>query len=1341
MRSKRSCRDNSSSWLPFLALLFLTITAFALRFTGFDHGVGHHPDERGTILQTLNLSWENLQPEGSHYGALTFYLLFFPAELFAWLTGKAVSYDSLFGVARFISITVGTAAVVLVYSLGRHLALSPLFAFTAALLLAFNPLHLQLSHFYTPDILLTTTVVLFFVVLARPGSRLAPLRNIALGFLAALALGFKVNGAFLLLPWFITAAATAWEQRSLRGILSAGLIFSLAFIIATALVQPFLFIDPMSYWEGLSEQLRMVRGEWKPPYTLQFENTTPYLYHLKQGWFYTLTPPVVILAAFGALLAFFVKSSRLVFTALALWVLALFLLTGGHFVKFPRYLLPIYPALALFASLALKQILAPLIERSRFTVGLLAFLLLAWPALAGLSLLKVYSNLHTYEIASHWIKANIPDRARLAFSHWDDTLPLHLPGMEKKSFRIGGKAFTLELFEPESDEKLRQISGILERADYVVFPTQRAYHPILNNPDRYPETARLVSLLMQEELGYELVRTFRIVPKAGPFTFPNFEANESLVTYDHPKVMVFKNRFRFPASRIQSLTERDAQLLSPQAALHLERRGPQSELVLLPSSLLSLFTFYAALQLASLTALPYVMRLFSRLPDYGYGASKLFGLLLLAFPPWLLGSWGGLRISQNALLLTAAVFALGALFLRKIPLPPHRASLFRKLALRNEIFFTLVFFLCALIRSFHPEIFWGEKTMDLSFLNYFYRLDALPPIDPWASGQQLSYYYCGYFIFAKFLSLIAVSPTVSYNLVMILLPAASVSIGYSLFTALLSSRFFAALGALALPLVSNFELIYLYFFGGRPSPSEPIKDWTLHFDLFWRSSRVYTPHSINEYPFWAFLFNDLHAHVMVFPLTLLFLLCCANLPPFFSRLRSGIPESILAGFTLGLLFVVKSWDFVSYSLLLAFLFIFRILSSIGTTKLLRSFGGVVLQGSIISASALLLFWPMFFELGGGRPFQIGWNHTFEFNTVFMVLRMHAVFLLPLLSAGVLFLFISKNRLAPLNQLLALPLLLLLAALPFLPLLFSLHAAEAHPIPTFLIASALLLIAGAAALGMMRRKQLLALASVAGAAALTAFIEYGFLFDRMNTVFKFTNGVWTLLGIGAVWFSAQVVRWTRWSLRAPSSYISTVLLLIPGSLLLLSGAAGSILNTYIYTKHAHVEGPRPTLQGTAFLRQKDFAEASLYQWLNENITGTPTLVEAHLPGKSYNEYTAATKYTGIPGYLGWDHHVRQRGTPHSEANRRALRLDQIFRSRNPETAARILKDEKIQLVVIGDVERERYPLSSLQKFEANEELFLPLYKYGQKSVYAPKSALIGAQEEIYPAFRWRGSNNP
>ena len=92
----------------------------------------------------------------------------------------------------------------------------------------------------------------------------------------------------------------------------------------------------------------------------------------------------------------------------------------------------------------------------------------------------------------------------------------------------------------------------------------------------------------------------------------------------------------------------------------------------------------------------------------------------------------------------AAIAAAGWLVSRSRREPwPERAEI-----VASEAVFWGAFALFLGLRLLNPEIFWGEKPMDFSFLNTLYRTETLPPPEPWFAGSPLMYTYFGHYVVA-----------------------------------------------------------------------------------------------------------------------------------------------------------------------------------------------------------------------------------------------------------------------------------------------------------------------------------------------------------------------------------------------------------------------------------------------------------------------------------------------------------------------------------------------------------------------------------------------------------------
>src|SRR5476649_551042 len=96
----------------------------------------------------------------------------------------------------------------------------------------------------------------------------------------------------------------------------------------------------------------MVRHAGLFPYTNQYVGTPKYLYDLEQFVLWGVGPLLGVAALIGTGFAV-ARAARLREPAQILllsWVVPYFLITGSFQIKFPRYQLPIYPMLTLWAA-------------------------------------------------------------------------------------------------------------------------------------------------------------------------------------------------------------------------------------------------------------------------------------------------------------------------------------------------------------------------------------------------------------------------------------------------------------------------------------------------------------------------------------------------------------------------------------------------------------------------------------------------------------------------------------------------------------------------------------------------------------------------------------------------------------------------------------------------------------------------------------------------------------------------------------------------------------------------------------------------------------------------------
>ena len=96
-----------------------------------------------------------------------------------------------------------------------------------------------------------------------------------------------------------------------------------------------------------------------------------------------------------------------------------------------------------------------------------------------------------------------------------------------------------------------------------------------------------------------------------------------------------------------------------------------------------------------------------------------------------------------------------------------------------------------------------------------------------------------------------------------------------------------------------------------------------------------------------------------------------------------------------------------------------------------------------------------------------------------------------------------------------------------------------------------------------------------------------------------------------------------------------------------------------------------------------------QWMQDNVQGSPVIVEANLPG--YRWGSRYTIYTGLPGVLGWNWHQRQQRAAVEEAdvNFRTEEITAFYLTRSIEEAQAFLEKYQVSYVVVGKLEALYY----------------------------------------------------
>ncbi|HUW24514.1 MAG TPA: glycosyltransferase family 39 protein [Patescibacteria group bacterium] len=564
---------------PKLILGLILFLAAFLRLYGlnWDQGQHLHPDERFLTMVETALSLpqtfnEYLNPQTSpmnpHNRGYQFFVYgtfpLFLTKLAGELTNYS-DYDQIHFIGRFLSALFDLSTILIIFKIGQRV-FNTKAGILAAFLYSSMVLPLQLSHFFAVDTFLTFFLVLsfYFLVLLTTDFRL--LTTATLGISFGFALACKISALFFG-PVIVGGLLFILIKKSKQPIkICLGLITVLAFsALAFRLSQPSAFatasfgqwrINPQ-FVVNLKELRQYDNPETLFPPSIQWLATKPILFPLKNLIFWGVGLPLGITAVFSLLYAiaqllnfsisvrgrtFKLEAKKFLYFLALFWILGIFFYQGSQFSKNMRYFLPIYPFLALLSADFLLKIIdllrGKLSKRALFvSVSLFFSLFLIYP----LSFMSIYAQPNTRMAASNWIYQNIPAGATLLNEEWDDPLPLNLP-QENSSIYTQEYVF---MYAPDTPEKWKKINSQLEKVDYIVLSSNRAYGSTMRLADRYPQTIAYYQSLFTGSGKFQKVAEFYsypCLPHLGALSicFNDDDAEESFTVYDHPKVIIFK---------------------------------------------------------------------------------------------------------------------------------------------------------------------------------------------------------------------------------------------------------------------------------------------------------------------------------------------------------------------------------------------------------------------------------------------------------------------------------------------------------------------------------------------------------------------------------------------------------------------------------------------------------------------------------------------------------------------------------------------------------------------------------------------------------------------------------
>jgi YYY domain-containing protein len=710
-----------------------------------------------------------------------------------------------------------------------------------------------------------------------------------------------------------------------------------------------------------------------------------------------------------------------------------------------------------------------------------------------------------------------------------------------------------------------------------------------------------------------------------------------------------------------------------------------------------------------------------------------------------------------------------------------------KYLLGTEAIFLVAFLFFLSVRLGNPDLWnpWlgGEKPMDFAFFNAVLKAVYFPPENPWFSGHYINYYYFGYVIAAIPTKLLGILPSIAYNLT---LPAwfamtgiGVFCVGYNLVAGLRKSsqdtgvetvekkvvaRFDLAkiiprsqqlpvlAGIIALIAVLLFGNLYLVreFWYYLPEAAGDLNTPDNHTgSVFAGAVQVLTgvaklpgdkarwyfepsrpilhngPDTpIAEFPYFTFLYADMHPHLLTMPLYSLALgwMLSVLLHSLSKRNKFDLVLCLLlSGLIFGSFRAAHTWDFPTFIGMGTMVILWDTWRN-RTGSIKQTFQAIIGYELVFFGIAVALFWPFarWFQTeyaslklwDGLRTPLIDYLFVFGLSLFVMISLLGRDLIADVkscfhqwrssLQKGF---FNREYRLSYGLTIVAVCVMVWLWVKDYQVLAFGLPIIVGITYLIFLKRELPIL-----------RRVIWLLYGIG--LAITFLVEVIVLkgdTGRSNTVFRFYNQAWFIIGIA---MSAAVVELLAELPSWPRRY-QWIWLPVLG-LLTLSAASYPLIATgkKMADRWPGIQNPPHTLDGAAFMlgeandpsgqapaiyddESRKFNLSLDYvaiQYMQDHITGSPVIVEGNT--QEYRWGSRFSIYTGLPSVVGWSWHVRQHNSLLDGAliEKRINEVNDFYNTPDIQAAIQFLHRYQVGYIIVGDLERGYYSAEGIGKFQ-------------------------------------------
>jgi YYY domain-containing protein len=529
---------------------------------------------------------------------------------------------------------------------------------------------------------------------------------------------------------------------------------------------------------------------------------------------------------------------------------------------------------------------------------------------------------------------------------------------------------------------------------------------------------------------------------------------------------------------------------------------------------------------------------------------------------------------------------------------------------------------------------------------------------------------------------------------------------------------------------------------------------------YWDPSRIIPTgpgNEITEFPLFTFLYSDLHAHMIAFAITVLAIAWALSV--LLSKGKWKSPIDAAAGFFLGALAIgalkpTNTWDVYTYLILCLVVLVYSIWRYADVSRLRLSVSDPVKRlilvagaAGILTALSFLLYQPFSHWFSQAYNSVEAWHGPLTPISSYLLHWGLFLFLIVSWMVWETRQWLAETPVSSLNRLRPYRDLIIAGLIIFVLLLVGqqvwvMNSRQGQPWHGVTILWIALPLAVWAAMLLFRPGQSdakrMVLFMIGTALLLTMVVELVVLvgdIGRQNTIFKFYLQAWIMLGISAAaafgWLLPEFRKWLNgWRV---AWQVAATALVAGAALFLLMGGMGKIKDRMA------LNAPH-TLDSMTYMAYSTYADYGVdlnlsedyhaIRWMQDNVQGSPVIVETPSAGVQYQWHNRFSIYTGLPDVVGWEwHQVQQRAFFTEEVKARGREEDAFYATTDLNAAQAFLRKYNVRYIIVGQLERAKYkpgapegpvlegqPDGLLKFGQQNGILWNEVYRDGQTVIY-------------------------